>query len=63
MKIDLKCRDVTKLVLEGEDRKLTTAERIGIRLHLAICSTCPTFVRQVQLMRDALDRWKSGGER
>jgi hypothetical protein len=54
------CKDVTKLVLEGEDRKLSAAERLGIRLHLAICSTCPTFVRQVRLMRSALERWKAG---
>jgi hypothetical protein len=58
----LTCREVTRLVLEGEDRRLSAGERIGIRLHLLICQTCPRFVRQVELMRLAMARWRRSAE-
>jgi hypothetical protein len=41
---------------------LTLGERLGMRFHLAICTMCPPFVRQVQLMRRALGRWKQYGD-
>jgi hypothetical protein len=62
MKFDLSCKDVTRLVLQAQDRALTLGERLGMRFHLAICTMCPPFVRQVQLMRRALGRWKQYGD-
>lgn len=53
------CREVTALVLAGEDRPLGVAERAAIRLHMLICRTCPRFERQVALMRQALPRWRA----
>jgi len=53
------CREVTRLLLEGEDRPLTLAERVAVRFHMWICAACPRFERQVKLMRGALGRWKS----
>jgi hypothetical protein len=52
------CKEVTRLVLEGQDRSLGWLERVDISFHLLICKACPRFVRQVRLMRRALDRWK-----
>lgn len=62
MKAKLNCREVTALVLAGEDRRLTLGERVGMRLHLLICKACPRFVQQVTLMRRALNRWKADVE-
>jgi len=59
------CREVTALVLAGEDRRLDVVERLALRLHLQICAACPKFRRQVVLMRQALPRWRAyrdGGE-
>ena len=59
------CREVTALVLGGEDRQLGAIERGAIWMHLQVCSTCPAFRRQVALMRHALPRWRGyrdGGE-
>lgn len=53
------CRDVTELVLAGEDRRLGTVERLAVRLHMQICAACPKFERQVALMRQALPRWRA----
>ena len=62
MKPMLNCREVTALVLAGEDRRLKLGERVGVRLHMMICKACPRFALQVTLMRRALNRWKSDAE-
>lgn len=62
-KID--CRQATHLVLQGEDEPLPWADRLRLRMHLALCVACPRFVRQVALMRRAIGGWrayKDGGE-
>jgi len=61
MKTTLTCRDVTRLVLEGEDRHLRLSERLGVRVHMLICKACPKFARQVQFMRGAMGQWKQYG--
>ncbi len=55
----LNCREVTRLVLEGEDRHLSLGERVGVRVHLWICKACPAFTRQVRLMRSAMGSWRA----
>jgi len=57
-KLRLNCREVTRLSLEGEDRRLGLFDRIGIRLHLMICDACPRFAKQVKLMRQAIGQWR-----
>ena len=52
------CREATRLITERLDRKLTFAERTGLRFHLAICAACPKVVRQIDIMREALARWR-----
>lgn len=58
MKWTLSCREVTRLLLQGEDRRLNLGERLAVRVHMAVCATCPRFERQVQLMREAARRWR-----
>lgn len=53
------CREVTALVLAGEDRALGFFERWAVRAHLKVCTACPRFTRQVELMRQALPRWRA----
>jgi len=59
MKILRSCRDVTRLVLESQDRPLRPLESASLRLHWMICDGCRHFRSQQQLMRVALDRWRS----
>ena len=53
------CREVTRLVLEGEERRLGWVDRTAIRLHLMVCEACPRFMRQVEFMRHAMGRWRN----
>ena len=62
MKLMKNCREVTVLTLQSLDRELSWRERLTVRLHMAICSTCPNFLRQAKFMRSAMGRWKSYSE-
>ena len=53
------CRQVTELVLAGEDRRLGWLERWAVHAHLKVCGACPAFNRQVALLRQALPRWRA----
>ena len=57
--LDRNCRQVTALVLAGQDRSLGFLERWAVRAHLKVCGACPLFYRQVALMRAALPRWRA----
>ena len=62
MKFKLTCREVTRIVLEGEERPLAFGERLRLRFHMLICEACPRFVQQVKFMRSAIGRWKQYAE-
>ena len=57
------CREVTRLILEGEDRRVGPLDQLAIRLHMLVCETCPRFLRQAGFMRQALDRWRNYRDR
>ena len=52
------CKEVTVLLVTREDRQLPAIERLALRLHLAVCTACPVFERQLLTMRNALQRWR-----
>ena len=51
------CKEVHQLVIEGQDRKLSLAERIAVRVHLMMCSACRRFETQMQFLREAMRRF------
>jgi hypothetical protein len=55
-KVILNCKEATRLVSQGLDRRLGFAERLALRLHLAICDGCTNFRKQVQFLRRAVQR-------
>ena len=59
MKIRRNCRDVTRLVLESEERPLGLMEKVSMQLHWRVCSACSRFREQAKTMRMALGRWRS----
>jgi hypothetical protein len=52
------CRQVAALLIAREDRDLPLRERLALRLHLAMCSACPRFERQLLTMRNAMKQWR-----
>lgn len=50
------CKETSVLVTQSLDRRLTWHERLGMRIHLAICDNCARFSGQMRLIREWLGR-------
>ncbi len=55
----LSCKDATRLISQMQDRRLTLAGRWLVRLHLLFCDACRRFQRQLDVLRDAMVRYRS----
>ena len=51
------CKEVHRLVIEGQDRKLAFTERVAVRVHLMMCGACRRFEAQMGFLRQALRRF------
>ena len=52
----LTCKEASRLVSQGLDRRLGLLERIRVRVHLAICDSCTNFKKQMDFLRQAMAR-------
>jgi putative zinc finger protein len=50
----LSCKETTRLLSQGEDRKLALGERVALRVHLAICDGCRNVKAQFRFLRLAM---------
>lgn len=55
----LSCKDVSRLLSQAEERPMTAWERLRVKWHLAVCSMCRSFERQMTFMREAMRRYRS----
>jgi hypothetical protein len=58
----LSCRETTRLLSQGEDRKLAFGERVALRVHLAICKGCRNVNAQFQFLRVAMNSIARDGD-
>ena len=58
----LSCKETTRLLSQGEDRKLAFGERIALRVHLAICDGCRNVKAQLGFLRRAMKKLPDAGE-
>lgn len=58
----LSCRQASRLISARLDRELGPLDRIALQFHLRICTTCPTVVRQMAVLRDAMRSWRETSE-
>ncbi len=47
------CKEVTRLVSQGEERDLGFLERVELRMHLAACRGCRNASDQLRFLRRA----------
>jgi hypothetical protein len=52
----LSCKEVSRLVSQGMDRRLSFGRRVSLRVHFAICEGCTNFSKQVQFLRESLNK-------
>jgi predicted anti-sigma-YlaC factor YlaD len=56
MKIQLDCKEVSRLISDGLDETLPGPQRARMRLHFVICQTCRDVSEQMQFLRSAMRR-------
>lgn len=48
------CHEAARLMSDAQDAPLSLTARIGLRLHLAICSQCRRYHRHLEFLRSTL---------
>lgn len=56
------CKETAALLIAREDRTLSMADRVALRLHTTACDNCADFERQIASMRRAFARWRQGDD-
>jgi hypothetical protein len=57
----INCKDVSRLISEGFEKKLPHDEAMRLRLHFVICSTCRDVNEQMSFLRGAMQRLGKDG--
>jgi hypothetical protein len=52
------CKDASHLISRMQDGDLTTVERWKLKWHLAVCSMCMKFEKQMRILREAMARYR-----
>lgn len=60
--LNLPCEGMVHLASESLDRDLPRWERLALKSHLLYCMACRRYLRQLKLLRIALQRLASGIE-
>lgn len=63
MKLHITCREASRLISDGLDRELPVAERAVLRVHLALCTACTRFTRQMDFLRRAMREYPGPDDR
>ncbi len=56
------CKETAAILIAREDRALSMADRVALRLHMTACDNCKVFERQITSMRKAFARWRQGDD-
>ncbi|MCO1334352.1 zf-HC2 domain-containing protein [Microbulbifer sp. OS29] len=55
------CREATRLMSESQERDLHISEQAGLKLHLAMCTPCRNFSKQLKTLRRITQSYAQGG--
>lgn len=53
----LSCKETTQRLSEAQDRRMSLSEKLQLKMHLAICSGCSNFSKQLDFLRVACKRY------
>ena len=56
MKVDLNCKEVSRLLSQAQEDALPAPERARMRLHLVVCDACRHVEEQMGFLRKAMRR-------
>jgi len=52
------CKDVSHLLSQAHEKPMPWWSRVRVNWHLAVCSMCRAFDRQLGFMREAMRRYR-----
>lgn len=55
------CKQVSELLSQARERRLTLAERVTLRIHLVLCEGCRNFRVQLGVLHEAVRRFVDRG--
>jgi hypothetical protein len=55
----ISCREATRLASRLQDEELSPWQRFRLRTHLAVCAGCACFERQLDVLRRAMQAYRS----
>ena len=58
MKVRLNCKEMARLISDGQDTTLPLVERAKMQLHFAACRPCRNVDEQVGLLRRTVRQWE-----
>jgi 3-methyladenine DNA glycosylase AlkD len=50
------CKEVARLVSEGQDRRLSLLDRLHVRYHMIMCAVCRRFANQMKFVHRLAQR-------
>ena len=54
MRFDLDCKEVARLISDGQDQQMDSRQQARLRLHFVLCETCRNVDEQMAFPRRAM---------
>lgn len=56
------CYQITRLLSDAQERKLSWKENLTVRVHITMCSGCRNFANQMPVLRQIARQYAKGHE-
>ena len=56
----MNCQQATRLISESQERPLSVAEKLSLKMHVMMCSGCKNFSLQVPFLSQAMKAYAKG---
>ncbi len=54
----LSCKEASALLSQSQEQRLGWRKRMGLRVHLMLCRGCSNFRLQLEIIRNAIRRYR-----
>ncbi|MEO8383849.1 MAG: zf-HC2 domain-containing protein [Betaproteobacteria bacterium] len=52
------CREISELLSMAQDKRLSFFDRLGLRMHLAMCDGCSNFAKRLDILKSAMRQYR-----
>ncbi len=54
----MRCRQATRMISESHERSLDIQEKVGLKVHLVMCSRCRRFQRNCETLSEMMKKFR-----